>query len=63
MRIQNGLPFTTLELAKIWRRRDSELDPCVARVRRTQKAASKSARFGVHFTQMYSFPAELDSVG
>jgi hypothetical protein len=39
--------------------RDSELDPCLAWVRRTQKAAAKSARFGVHFTQMYSFPVVL----
>ena len=37
------------------RARDSELDPCLAWVRRTQKAAAKSARFGVHFTHMYSF--------
>jgi hypothetical protein len=36
--------------------RSSELDPCLAWVRREQKAAAKSARFGVHFTQMYSFP-------
>ena len=46
------------ELAQIWRRergRDSELDPCLAWVRRTQKAAAKSARFGVHFTQIMSF--------
>ena len=39
------------------RGRDSELDPCLAWVRRTHKAAAKSARFGVHFTHMYSFPA------
>ena len=36
--------------------RRSELDPCLAWVRRAHKAAAKSARFSVHFTQMYSFP-------
>ena len=49
------------KLAQIWRHErggDSELDSClIAWVRRTQKAVAKSARFGVHFTHMYSFPA------
>src|SRR5439155_26234682 len=35
--------------------RDSELDPCLAWVQREQKAATKGARFGAHFTQMYGF--------
>jgi hypothetical protein len=35
--------------------RDSELDPCSARVQRELKAASKDARFGAYFTQMYTF--------
>ena len=60
MRVQNRLPCTKCEAGQIGRRekgRDSELDPCLAWVRREQKAAAKSARFGVRFTQMYSFSA------
>ena len=32
--------------------RHSELDPCLARVRRELKAATKTGRFGAHFTQI-----------
>jgi hypothetical protein len=32
--------------------RNSEVDPCLARVRREQKAAARDIRFGAHFTQM-----------
>jgi hypothetical protein len=39
--------------------RDSELGPCLARVRREQKAAAKDARFGAHFTRMYRFPRNM----
>jgi hypothetical protein len=59
-RIQNGLPCTKSKAGQIWARengRDSELDPSLAWVRREQKAASKDARFGAHFTQMYRFSA------
>jgi hypothetical protein len=35
--------------------------PVLARVRREQKAASKDARFGAHFTQMYTFSAAVQS--
>ena len=35
----------------------AKLNPCLARMRREQKAASKGARFGVHFTQIVTFPA------
>jgi len=35
--------------------RVSELDLCLAWVRREQKAASKGARFGVHSTQVVAF--------
>ena len=48
------------KLAQIWPRktgRDSELDPCLAWVQREQKAATKGARFGAHFTQTYGFSA------
>jgi hypothetical protein len=38
-------------------RRGFGIDPCLARVRREQKAAVKDARFGAHFTQMYRFSA------
>ena len=34
-----------------------ELGPCLAWVRRMQKAAAKDARFGAHFTQIGTFPA------
>ena len=37
--------------------RDSERDPCLARVRREPKAAAKEARFGAHFTQIVRFSA------
>jgi hypothetical protein len=36
----------------------SELDPRLAWVQREQKAASKDARFGAHFTQMYTFSTD-----
>ena len=35
----------------------SELDPCLAWVRREQKAAANEARFGAHFTQIVRFSA------
>ena len=37
----------------------AELDPCLARVRREQRAAAKCARFGVHFTQIITFSAKM----
>jgi hypothetical protein len=42
--------------------RDAEVRPCLARVRREQKAATKDAGFGAHFTRMYRFsvPVALD---
>jgi hypothetical protein len=36
---------------------DSELDPRREWVRREQKAAAETARFGVHFTQIIIFSA------
>ena len=56
---QNGLPRSKFRAKFGPKRRAgiSELDPCLARVRREQKAASKGARFGVHFTQIVTFSA------
>jgi len=50
-RIQNGLPCTKFKFGRRETGRDSELDPCLVRVRREQKAASMNARFGAHFAQ------------
>ena len=40
--------------AQIWRHERGQgflnLDPCLARVQREQKAAAEAARFGAHFT-------------
>ena len=33
----------------------AEFDPCLAWVRREQKAAAKEAKFGAHFTQIVRY--------
>ena len=38
--------------------RHSELDPCLARVRREQNVAAKTARFGAHLTKIVKFSAK-----
>src|SRR5271155_4970213 len=57
MRIQNGLPCTKSKFGQIWRRERGRDSECLTWARRQQKAAAKSARFGVHFTQIIRFPA------
>ena len=39
-----------------------KLGPCLARVRRMQKAAAKDARFGAHFTQIVTFSAAAEEM-
>jgi hypothetical protein len=66
MRIQNGLPCTKSKFGQIWRRERGRDSECLAWARRQQKAAAKSARFGVHFTQIITirvkWPAKPDPV-
>jgi hypothetical protein len=53
-KVQSSLKVRAKFGPKRWARiRNST--PCLARVRREQKAASKGARFAVHFTQIMSF--------
>jgi hypothetical protein len=51
IRVQNGLPVRSPKL------RGPKLGPCLAWVRRMQKAAAKDARFGGHVTQIVTFSA------
>ena len=58
---QDCSPGYKVQVGQIWRSERpgfySILDPCLAWVQREQKAATKEAKFGAHFTQIVRFPA------